>query len=214
MNIVHFCNYLSLSLIRQTLDKWINSEIKLNLFVWLYSHVNSSRPPAGTHATLCAKLIWTPITQPQLSLTLSTPPKSHWWTISSQWSYSCCVLVFMPVCSSLKPPPRSRLSDRTIAAVQVSTPVTWGFTFANHRLPSQLSMFTSPYCGRISDAAALQMLATVQPLVRWAAKLHRHPYCATGSIIHCLQWRWSGSSVSKRLYSGDSVPDYWDSSRY
>lgn len=64
----------------------------------------------------------------------------------------------MPDCSSPKPPPRGRLSDQTIAAVQVLTPVTWGFRFANRRLSSQLSVFTLPYCGRISDAAILHML--------------------------------------------------------
>lgn len=94
-----------------------------------------------------------------MSLTPSTPPKSHWWTMSSQWSYSCCVLVFMPDCSSLKETPSAqlRLSDQTITAVQVLTPVTWGFTFANHRLSFQLSMLTLLYCRSIPDAATLQM---------------------------------------------------------
>lgn len=59
------------------------------------------------------------------------------------------------------------------------------------------------YIGRSRRASA----ATVQLSVRSAAKLHRHPHCAPGSITHCLQWRCSGSSVCRRLCSGDSVPD-------
>lgn len=49
---------------------------------------------------------------------------------------------------------------------------------------------------------------TVQLRVRWAAKPHRHPYSATGSITHCLQWRCSGSCVSKPFCAGDLVPGY------
>ncbi|KAI9539759.1 hypothetical protein NQZ68_001691 [Dissostichus eleginoides] len=49
--------------------------------------------------------------------------------------------------------------------------------------------------------------ATVQLSVRRAAKSHRHPYRATGSIAHCLQWRCSGCSVSKPFCSGKSIPD-------
>ncbi|KAK5883796.1 hypothetical protein CesoFtcFv8_020087 [Champsocephalus esox] len=49
--------------------------------------------------------------------------------------------------------------------------------------------------------------ATVQLSVRRAAKSHRHPYRATGSIAHCLQWRCSGCSVSKPFCSGKSISD-------
>lgn len=70
---------------------------------------------------------------------------------------------------------------KPLGAAQVSTPVTWGFTFANLRLSSQLSTFTLPYCRRASDAAAPQMLplcsfrwdelpnCTDTPIVRLAA---------------------------------------------
>lgn len=57
------------------------------------------------------------------------------------------------------------------------------------------------YIGRRRPADA----ATAQLSARRAAESHRHPHCATGSITHCLQWRCSGSSMSERLCSGDSV---------
>lgn len=96
---------------------------------------------------------------------------------AASWSYSCCVLVFMPDCSSLKPPPRSRLPDQTIAAVQVLTPVTWGFTFANHRPSSQLSMFTLLPRGRISDAGVCVRL------LQCSAQWDELPNCTDTPIV-------------------------------
>lgn len=104
------------------------------------SPINSFMSSGGPYTKLWETLIWKTITQPEWSLTLQLPHPNPITTISSQWSYSCCVLVFIPDCSSLKPPPRSRLSDQTIAAAQVFAPVTIGFTFAKP------PPFSAPQC--------------------------------------------------------------------
>lgn len=127
--------------------------------------------------------------------------------ISSQRTSSCSVLVFMPDCSSLKPPPHGRLPDQTIGAVQVLAPVTWGFASTNSPVTIPAA-FTWPLLRVHTGSRRPAYAATVQLSARRAAKLHRHPLSATGSIIHCLQWRYSGSGVSERFYCGDSVPDY------
>lgn len=113
-------------------------------------------------------------------------------------------------------PPRSRLSDRTIAAVRVLAPVTWRITFLTSRALTAAANF-SPLAavwirGR-SSAAAVQQALPPRGLIGQIRRQHRPPPIVQLSITHRQQWRWSGSAVSERSRSGDSVRDYFTSRR-
>lgn len=124
-----------------------------------------------------------------------------------------CAGIYARLQPSETPSAQRRLSDQTITAVQVLTPVTWGFTFANHRLSLQISIFTLLHCRSISDAAALQM----QP--QCSSQWDELPNCTDTPIVRLAASSTACNGVEATLVCpnvsnrGDSVPDYlqaWD----
>lgn len=190
------CIYSNTSDGQNSLRVSSNSAIRLNfewnptllVFVCLFvslnlNQVNSSRPLSGPRTTF-----WKPLFE-----RASHSPSGPWPSLPHPNPTDepaklqlLCVGIYARL-QLAETPSRSRLSDQTIAALQVLTPVTWGFTFANRRLSLQLSEFSLPHCRRTSDSAVLQMLPQCSSQWDELPKLHRHPHCATGSITHCLQ---------------------------